>query len=47
MDMPIIDTRKPDTMDEVSIPGSINIPYDALVGRMDDWITLGLPGQRL
>ena len=36
MDLPIIDTRKPATMDEVSIPGSKNIPYDELVGRMDE-----------
>ncbi len=35
-DLPIIDTRKPDTMDEVSIPGSKNIPYDELVGRMKE-----------
>jgi rhodanese-related sulfurtransferase len=35
-DLPIIDTRKPDTMDEVSIPGSKNIPYDELVGRMSE-----------
>ena len=35
-DLSIIDTRKSDTMDEVSIPGSKNIPYDELVGRMDE-----------
>jgi rhodanese-related sulfurtransferase len=35
-DLPIIDTRKIDTMDELSIPGSKNIPYDELVGRIDE-----------
>lgn len=33
---PIIDARKPDTNGAVSIPGSKNIPYDALVERMDE-----------
>ena len=33
---PIIDARKLDTTSEVSIPGSRNIPYDELVGRMDE-----------
>lgn len=91
-DLLIIDTRKPGTIDEVSIPGSKNIPYDEVVkrmveldenqpciffcngpqcpqsstaiknlleagfpaerilyyrGGMHDWITLGLPVQRL
>ena len=36
MNMPIIDTRKPGTMDEVSIPGTKNIPYDELVGRINE-----------
>lgn len=35
-DFSIIDTRKRATMDEVSIPGSKSIPYDELVGRMDE-----------
>lgn len=34
--LPIIDARKPDTNGKVSIPGSRNIPYDELVGRMDE-----------
>ncbi len=34
--LPIIDTRKPDTSGAVTIPGSKNIPYDELVGRMDE-----------
>jgi len=34
--LPIIDARKPDTSDGVTIPGSKNIPYDELVGRMDE-----------
>ncbi|MFT5753815.1 MAG: rhodanese-related sulfurtransferase [Flavobacterium sp.] len=34
--LPIIDARKPDTFDEVTIPGSINIPYDELIERMDE-----------
>ncbi len=34
--LPIIDARKPDTSDEVAIPGSKNIPYDELIGRMDE-----------
>jgi rhodanese-related sulfurtransferase/glutaredoxin len=32
----IIDARKPDTSDVVTIPGSKNIPYDKLIGRMDE-----------
>ena len=32
--LPIIDARKPDTSDGVTIPGSKNIPYDELIGRM-------------
>ena len=32
----IIDARKPDTSGSVTIPGSKNIPYDELVGRMDE-----------
>jgi rhodanese-related sulfurtransferase/glutaredoxin len=32
----IIDTRKPDTSGSVTIPGSKNISYDELVGRMDE-----------
>jgi rhodanese-related sulfurtransferase/glutaredoxin len=36
MNLPIIDTRKPDTMDEVNIPGSKNIPYDKIVERMSE-----------
>lgn len=35
-DLHIIDTRKPDTTGNVSIPGSKNIPYDKLAGRMDE-----------
>jgi len=35
-ELPIIDARKTDTIEEVSIPGSKNIPYDVLVGRMDE-----------
>ena len=35
-DMPIIDTRKRATMDEVSIPGSRSIPYNELAERMDE-----------
>lgn len=35
-ELPIIDARKTDTIGEVSIPGSKNIPYDMLVGRMDE-----------
>ena len=35
-DLPIIDTRKLATMDGVSIPGSKSVPYDELVGRMDE-----------
>jgi rhodanese-related sulfurtransferase len=34
--LPIIDARKPETSDEVTIPGSKNIPYDELIGRMDE-----------
>ncbi|SRX75714.1 rhodanese-like domain-containing protein [Aequorivita antarctica] len=34
--LPIIDARKPDTSDGVTIPGSKNIPYDELVGRMEE-----------
>ena len=34
--LPIIDARKPDTADGVTIPGSKNIPYDELVKRMDE-----------
>ncbi len=34
--LPIIDARKPDTSGAVTIPGSTNIPYDELVGRMDE-----------
>lgn len=34
--LPIIDARKPDTSDGVTIPGSKNIPYDELIGRMDE-----------
>jgi rhodanese-related sulfurtransferase len=34
--LPIIDARKPDTADGVTIPGSKNIPYDELIGRMDE-----------
>ena len=36
MNLPIIDTRKPDTFEEVSIPGSKNIPYDKIVERMSE-----------
>jgi rhodanese-related sulfurtransferase len=32
--LPIIDARKPNTSGFVTIPGSKNIPYDELVGRM-------------
>ena len=35
-ELPIIDTRKPDTIDKVSIPGSKNIPYDEIVKRMKE-----------
>jgi len=35
-ELSIIDARKQDTMDNVSIPGSKNIPYDEVVGRMDE-----------
>jgi rhodanese-related sulfurtransferase/glutaredoxin len=35
-DLPIIDSRKPGTKDEVSIPGSKNIPYDEIVTRMEE-----------
>lgn len=35
-DLSIIDSRKKNTMNDVSIPGSINIPYDELVDRMDE-----------
>jgi len=34
--LPIIDARKPETSDEVTIPGSKNIPYDELIGRMGE-----------
>ncbi|WP_339667172.1 rhodanese-like domain-containing protein [Maribacter arcticus] len=34
--LPIIDARKPDTSDGVTIPGSKNIPYDKLIGRIDE-----------
>jgi rhodanese-related sulfurtransferase len=34
--LPIIDTRKPNTFDSVTIPGSINMPYSELVERMDE-----------
>ncbi|NDP22134.1 MAG: rhodanese-like domain-containing protein [Paludibacter sp.] len=30
---PIVDARKPDTTDGITIPGSENIPYDELVAR--------------
>ena len=33
---PIIDARKPNTSGSVTIPGSINIPYNELVERMDE-----------
>lgn len=36
MNLPIIDARKPDTFEEVSIPGSKNIPYDKIVERMNE-----------
>jgi len=36
MNLPIIDARKPDTFEEVSIPGSKNIPYDEIVERMSE-----------
>ncbi|CAM4020468.1 rhodanese-like domain-containing protein [Gillisia hiemivivida] len=32
----IIDARKPDTSDGVTIPGSKNIPYEELIERMDE-----------
>ncbi|MGV8946282.1 MAG: rhodanese-like domain-containing protein [Lutibacter sp.] len=32
----IIDARKPDSADGVTIPGSKNIPYDEMTGRMDE-----------
>jgi rhodanese-related sulfurtransferase len=35
-ELSIIDARKQNTMDDVSIPGSINIPYDEVVDRMDE-----------
>lgn len=35
-DLPIIDTRKQETMGEISIPGSKNIPYDEIAGRVDE-----------
>ena len=35
-DLLIIDTRKPDTIDEVSIPGAKNIPYDEIVKRIKE-----------
>lgn len=34
--LPIIDTRKPDSRGGVCIPGSINIPYDVLVERIEE-----------
>jgi rhodanese-related sulfurtransferase len=34
--LPIVDARKPDTTDGVTIPGSENIPYDEIVARKDD-----------
>jgi rhodanese-related sulfurtransferase len=34
--LPIIDARKMDAFDAVTIPGSKNIPHDELVGRMDE-----------
>lgn len=34
--LPIFDARKPDTANGVTIPGSKNIPYDELTGRMDE-----------
>ncbi len=34
--LPIIDARKLDTSNGVTIPGSKNIPYDELTGRMDE-----------
>jgi len=34
--LPIIDARKPDTSDGVTIPGSKNIPYDELIERMGE-----------
>ncbi|PRX42207.1 hypothetical protein LY58_02833 [Salegentibacter salegens] len=33
-DLSIIYARKPDTSDGVTIPGSKNIPYDELIGRI-------------
>lgn len=35
-DLPIIGTRKPGTIDKVSIPGSKNISYDEIVKRMKE-----------
>lgn len=35
-ELPIIDARKPNTTDNISIPGSKNIPYDEVVERMDE-----------
>lgn len=36
MKLPIIDARKPDTTDSISIPGSKNIPYDEVAERIDE-----------
>ncbi|TVZ28657.1 rhodanese-related sulfurtransferase [Gillisia sp. Hel_I_86] len=36
MNLSIIDARKSDTFEEVSIPGSKNIPYDKIVERMGE-----------
>ena len=33
---PIVDARKPDTTDGITIPGSENIPYDEIVARKDE-----------
>lgn len=35
-DLLIIDTRKPDTINELSISGSKNMPYDEIVKRMKE-----------
>jgi rhodanese-related sulfurtransferase/glutaredoxin len=36
MNLPIIDARKPDTNDAISIVGSKNIPFDEVVKRIDE-----------
>lgn len=36
MNLPIIDARKPDTNDAISIAGSKNIPFDEVVKRIDE-----------